>query len=137
MKLGQSYKLKKERCTIIGIDSYNLSNLLGKSKTWKSYTFQNQKGEKRWVVTGIMKKTWICHAILKKDIPKNLIVLKEYSGTAKITFKGNKGFSSPKSKITLWKEKTKVYCKEQFFHKDKIKAYYFIARPASISNQII
>ncbi len=126
MNLGENYKLEDGEYKIIGIDSYVLHNLLEETKRWKSYTLENEVDSKRWVVEPILGQTWIFDLISREAIPEDLIIVKEYSGVADINFKGNRGFSTPRSSLVLLTEQGKLYGLEQFFGQNKVETYYFI-----------
>ncbi len=104
LTVNQVITLKNITYKVIGIDTYKLNNVFGKTKQWISYTLTDSKKNKTWISYGISGDYFTQWASLteaefkkKATVSPNL----DLSGIAQISFKGNPGFSTPIAEI-VW-----------------------------------
>jgi hypothetical protein len=137
--LNQKIKLDGTLFSVIGVDKYQLNNLLGKIKTWTSYTLIDEQNNKTWISYGIAGTHFIQWEILSEKILKqedNLTPLLDYSGIASITFEGNYGYSTPAAELIWFSVKNKFYSFvviERFLEKKKevisvLDSYYLTGK---------
>ncbi len=103
LQLNQKVLLQEKEYTIIGIDTYTLKNLLGRTKKWISYTLIDNKNNKTWITFGTAGNYFTQWAIIPQKSYKQLArgLKMDLSGIAQVSFKGNPGYSTPISEI-VW-----------------------------------
>ena len=111
LKLNQELHLQGKLYTVIGIDTYTLKNLLGKTKKWTSYTLIDAKKNKTWISYGATGEYFTEWAIIPlKNFKQSAGAIKmDLTGVAHISFKGNPGYSTPLSEIVWLESSNKQY----------------------------
>jgi len=115
INLHDRVSIKNTNYEVIGIDSYSLTNYLNNKKQWTSYTLKSKKS-KLWLVLGVNDKPLLWRMTSPKSIKsvKEFHFDFEFSGIANIEFRGDKGFSTPKSEIVFLKKGNKYFVIEKF-----------------------
>jgi len=102
LSLNQIINLSKKDYKVIGIDSYDLKNILGKHKQWTSYTLQDVNEAKTWISFGTAGNYFVQWIDISEDEFKkfsNFSLNLDLTGIANIKFQGNAGYSSPFAEI--------------------------------------
>lgn len=132
-KVGQIIRVTFDKkvitATIIGIDTYLLETFSDTQKNWNSYTLISDAGGKfeRFWVTDWKSDGWFVWTRHKKLAnPKVKKIILDRSGIAKITFKGDRGASTPTAALAVYEiSKGLFYSTERFAGS---KTMYFQAR---------
>ena len=112
LTINQKILLSGEAYKVIGIDSYILSNVVGGTQKWISYTLLTDKKKKTWISYGAIKNYFIQWAVIsekkfKKEatIPLNI----NLSGLANISFIGDPGYSKPFAELFWFNVQNRKY----------------------------
>jgi hypothetical protein len=110
--IDQELQLVGKKYWVIGIDSYVLDNFLDERRAWKSYTLKNSAGENAWISKADDENYFIeWRAISAVDFKKaaTMALNLELSGIAKITFLGERGYSTPLAETLYFNAENKEY----------------------------
>ena len=111
--MNQEIALKGKTYKVIGVDHYNLTNVLGKEQTWDSYTVVDKNNNKTWISYGVAGKYFTQWAVLSEAVFKKAVVNAPFdcvlTGIANITFEGNPGYSTPFAEMVWFRPKERTY----------------------------
>jgi len=104
LALNQNINLDGIIYSVIGIDTYQLKNVLGEAKTWYSYTLIDKENNKTWITYGHAESYFVQWRVItekefKQESTKTFMF--DFSGIANISFEGNQGYSTPTAEI-IW-----------------------------------
>lgn len=104
LEIGQRIELDGQPFSVVGIDDYELTNLLGSYTDWTSYTFLGDTGERTWVSYGVAGDRFTRWAEVSVDefqaLAADARLDMEHSGVAEVTFVGDLGHSTPFAELT-------------------------------------